>query len=718
MTSPAISPRVHATFAEAAAVLRPPPKLSVTECAEAKRRMSSETSAEGGGRYRSARAPYQREMQDAILDPAIEQVVLFTAAQMTKSTVLENIFLYFATEDPCAIIWMWQTLDRAKEWAPNDLAALIRDTPALANQVEIGARKSAGKMLFKKFPGGSLSVIGANSPGGLRAKRARVILCDEVDAYPASAGAEGDPISLVAKRQVTFWNRKRVLASTCTIKGASRIEAAYLDSDQRKFYVPCPHCSEHAGHLDGFQVLDWKRLLYPRDLEPTADNVVYPCKECGVELTEIDKPWMLARGEWRKENLEPRVRHVAGFWINELYSPFVEWYRMALNWQEATRQRGNQQLLKTFVNLSLAQTWVDDGWVVDATELMERREEYPPPALPAGVTVVTCGVDVQADRLELEVVGWGKGEESWSIEFLQFVGDTSGIQPTRTPGGTLLESPWLRLEKYLTETRFPHAWGIRLDIAATFVDSGHHAHVVYAFTKKLQDAGLRCYASKGVSGFARPAIGKVSRQSRNKVKLFPVGVDVLKETTYARLRIKDPGAGYMHFSKSKNDADFFAQLTAEELKPKYVRGFPMRVWTLPPGKRNEALDCRVYATAAFLSLSANPARMLEALRRDLVERAQYAKEERRSKTPAGQLPLLDVEVKPEAPPIAVAVPEPETPSPVAAIAETAAKLAEVPGEVVEDATAEFDQEYKLAETESEEVEESRPAPPARGRGWR
>jgi phage terminase large subunit GpA-like protein len=632
-----LSERTIATFAQAGEIFRPPPKLTVTQWAERERILSSETSSTTG-QYRASIAPYQRAMQDAANIPGVEQIVLFTSAQIGKSMCLENQFGYFASEDPCPMIYMWPTDQVAKDWSVDTLAPILRDTPVLTEIFEIGSRSTAtAKTLFKKFPGGWLAIIGSNAASNLRRRRARVVICEEIDAYKASAGSEGDPILLVWKRATTFWNRLLILASTCTEKGDSRIEAAYEYTNKQKYWVPCPHCSQAAGHSDGFQVFKWKRLVFPKE-EPTIENVVYPCEHCGAALTEFDKKWMNAHGEWRAER--PEITKRVGFWIHEMYSPFVAWWEMVKAFLEAVSHRENPNLLKTFINLSLAETWEEEGLKLDGSELMKRREEYPPPALPHGVTVLTCGVDVQPDRLELEVVGWGKGEETWSVDFKRFTGDTSKLEGTRAGDGTPIPSVWEELRKFLTETRYMHALGIRKGIDRTFVDSGFNTQTVYQFTKQMQEGGAGVFASKGVSGFGRPPVGKWTKPGgKTRARMYPVGVDVIKETVYARLRIQDPGAGYMHFSTVLNDADYFDQLTAEKQERKYKHGFPVRVWTLPAGRRNEALDCRVYATAAFLSLHSNPARMLADLRKDFEARARLAAADRRAHIVEGQLPL-------------------------------------------------------------------------------
>jgi phage terminase large subunit GpA-like protein len=659
----ALDPRVVCVYQEAAQVLKPPPKTTVSQWAERERMLSSESSATTG-RYRTAIAPYQRAMQDAVNIPGVQVITLFTSAQIGKSLCLENMFGYFVAEDPGPIIYMWPTLDVAKSWSVETLDPMLRDTPVLAKRVVSGSRKGGNGMLFKGFPGGFLAVIGANAASGLRRRRARIVFCEEIDAYPQSAGDEGDPRQLVWKRSTTFWNKLRIEASTCTIKGASPIEASYEASNQQMFHVPCPHCGEK-------QVLKWKRLVYPKDAKPTIDNTHYACEGCGVALTEFDKPLMLRDGEWRAKFPE-RVQH-QGFWINELYSPFVKWWEMATAWLEAIAHRENPELLKTFVNTALAETWEEKDVVIDKDDLRSRAVDYSAPAQMLDfVTVLTAGVDVQEDRLEIKVKGWGKGEESCVVDWHRIDGDTAK------------QETWDQLDEYL-QRKFLHPRGVRLDIASTFIDSGYRAVEVYKFTKTR--AHRRVFASKGVAGFQRPAVGKWTRNNQERVKLYPIGVDVIKSTIYARLNISEPGAGCMHFHRGSCDDEYFVGLTCEKLRRKYKNGFPIRYWELPAGARNEPLDCEVYAFAAFHSLAQNIAKMLEFLREGLIAQAKRLAEERRSKIDPRQMALLDLDQAGElaaADPIGEeAAAEPETPVEPEKQASTIAQVAVALNEVLQ-----------------------------------
>jgi phage terminase large subunit GpA-like protein len=530
-----LMPSVIEVFTEAAQVMKPAPKMTISEWAEQYMILSREDSAEGGTRYRTRRAPYQSEMLDVVKDPMVQQITYMTSAQVGKTLLLKILLAYFAKEDPASIVWMVPTLDLAKKVATQRIAPMFRDVPVLAGLFADGARKHGNSMLERSFAGGVLFLVGANSPASLSSMPIRIVLADEVDRYPRSAGPEGDPILLVAKRQTTYWNRKRLHASTPTIKGASRVDALYEDSDMRKFWVPCPHCGE-------YQLLRWRRkdrdgkdyhtVRCPKGEVPTISNTYYICEHCAAALTEFDKPRMLAAGEWRAEH--PERRSHAGFWLNEMYSPFSSWAEMAMAFREATSHRENPEHLKTFVNLALAETYEEHESSITKDVLQDRIEGYGP-VLPDKVVILTCGVDVQEDRLELEVVGWGLREESWSIDRARFEGNTAKPEI------------WAKLDEYLLR-KWRHPRGMNLGIFATMVDSGFRAKTVYSFTKDKWER--RVFSSKGMSGWNRPAVAKWNRNNESKVRMYPLGVDVLKLLVYERMKIEKEGPGYMHYTRA------------------------------------------------------------------------------------------------------------------------------------------------------------------------
>lgn len=593
---------------------RPPPKLTVSQWADLHRKLSPEASAEPG-QWATDRAPFQRGLMDAVNDPSITEVWVMKSAQIGWTEVLNNIVGFYIDQDPAPMLLIQPTLEMGHAWSKDRLAPMLRDSPRLRDKVADPKSKDSGNtILHKTFTGGHLTIAGANSPAGLASRPIRIVLCDEVDRYPMSAGAEGDPVSLARKRTTTFWNRKLLAGSTPTIKGQSRIEAGFEQGDQRRFFVPCPHC-------DVMQTLRWANVMWP-DQQP--EQAWYTCESCGSMITDTDKPSMLARGEWRATAVAQKTG-VASFHVNELYSPWVPFGQMAASFWEAKRL---PETLRTWVNTSLGEPDELKGDTVDETGLLLRREHYPA-EVPAGVVVLTCGVDVQDNRLELEVVGHGEGQETWSIAYKVIEGDP-GQHPSHSP-------LWQQLDQFLTQD-FEHELGFPMRISATCIDTGgHKTDMVYAFCK--QRYARRVFAIKGVGGQGRPIVSKPTRNNAAGVRLFAIGVDTAKERIYSRLKITEPGAGYCHFPADRDDA-FFAMLTAEKMVIRYFKGQQIRKWEPKnPHQRNEALDCRVYAIAALEILGVD----LDKASRRLLKRVEARRDA------AGEQPAPAPAATPQAP---------------------------------------------------------------------
>jgi phage terminase large subunit GpA-like protein len=568
----------------ATSIYAPPPVLTVSQWADRFRRLSPEASAEHG-QWITSRAEYQREIMDAVNDPGIETVVVMSAAQVGKTEAINNIIGYYIDQDPSPILIVQPTEQMAEAWSKDRLAPMLRDTPCLRGKVkDPRSRDSGNTLLHKTFPGGHITAIGSNAPASLAGRPIRIVLGDEVDRYPASSGTEGDPVSLARVRARNFWNRKFIWTSTPTIKGQSRIEMLYESSDQRKYHVPCPHCHS-------MQVLMWGNVVWPKGQPKLA---IYGCSSCGAEITDADKPEMLRRGAWVAE--KPGV-NIAGFHLSGLYSPWVTFGEMAADFLDAKHSR-SPEILKTWINTSLGETWEQEGVTVDDGSLFSRREEYSA-EVPQGGLVITCAVDAQDDRLEYECVAWGMKDESWSIAYGVIRGNPAQSQV------------WAELDTVLVRT-FEHESGVTLRIACTMIDSGgHHTKQVYAFCKPRQ--GRRIYACKGVSGAGKPLAGRPSKGNAAGALLFPVGVDTAKEIIYARLKLVEFGPGYCHFPKLEHyDQEYFKQLTAEKQRTKYKNGFPVKYWE-KVRPRNEALDLRVYAMAALDALKPNMAKIAESL---------------------------------------------------------------------------------------------------------
>lgn len=597
-------------------VYRPRAKLSLSEWADTYAFIPKESGAYPG-RFSTAFAEYQRGIQDAISDPAIETVVMMLPAQSGKSQIGLNAIGYFSHWEPSPILVVQPTEREAEKFSKNRVAKMIRDTPVLKRLFPSPrSRDSGNTLLNKEFLGGVLILVGANAPAGLASVPIRVVYFDEVDRAPESAGTEGDPVDLANARTISFWNRKIILTSTPTIKHLSRIEAAYDASDKQKFFVPCPHCGE-------FQVLDWKRLHYEiENPKPDANGQVtgrprllefyYICLN-GCLIQERDKYEMVRRGEWRATAASHDGK-TAGFQMNALYSPVLGWQKIITDWLAA---RHSFERLKTFVNTRLAETWEIRGEGATLHELEKRKEAFSE-LVPSGVLCLTAGVDTQDDRLEVTVWGWGLDEERWAIDHRVFKGDP-GL-PESDP-----ESPWAKLREYLLEP-FDHALGFPISIACVLIDSGgHHTQRVYDFAQR--NALRRWFACVGRSGWGRPLASSGSQVGPQKVRLYAVGTDSAKEDIFTSFRVAEAGPGYCHFSENL-PAEFFRQLTAEKLVTT-KREFETTLQWVKTSERNEALDCAVYARAAVAVLRPN----FRKLKRNL-DRAVSQMEARRNAPPA------------------------------------------------------------------------------------
>ncbi len=552
-------------------VFATPPEMTISEWADTERQLSRESSSAFGQWETSINEPL-RGIMDAISDPEVEEVVVMSASQVGKTEAILNAIGYHIQNDPCPILSVMPNEAMAMSMSRDRIAPMIRDTPALKGLVSDPKSRSTGNtILHKTFPGGHITLASAQSPANLAARSCRLVLLDEVDRFPASSGSEGDPVSLAKRRAVSFWNRKIVLTSTPTIKGESRIEAAYETSDQRRYFVPCGECGE-------FQTLDWRNVVWPNG---ETENARYQCGSCESKWTDIERRRAITKGEWRASQ---NCSGVAGFHLSGLYSPFVSLGQAATEFVNAKK---HPEILRTWVNTYLSESWEEDSEQLDTNELIERREAYPDP-IPDGVLVLTSGVDVQADRLECLVVGHSHGDELYFIDHKIFYGSPANDQV------------WEELADYL-RAPWAHPSGKDMRIIQTLVDSGYETQAVYRFCKRM--VGSRVSASKGVGGTGRPAVGRPSKANSANCNVFPVGTNTLKEVLFARLRVKEPGPAFWHIPEHF-DEEFCYQLTAEKAVKRYSKGIP-RIEYIKLRPRNEALDLAVLNLAAFAMLNVN-----------------------------------------------------------------------------------------------------------------
>jgi phage terminase large subunit GpA-like protein len=576
--------------------LTPDPLLTVSEWADRYRVLSQRASSEPG-RWRTERTPYLKEIMDCLSPTSpFQRVVLMKGSQVGGSECGNNWIAYVIHQAPGPMMAVAPTVELAKRNSKQRLDPLIEESEVLRERVkERRSRDSGNTVLSKEFPGGVLILTGANSAVGLRSMPARYLFLDEVDGYPGDVEGEGDPILLAERRSATFQRRKILLVSTPKSKGLSRIQREYEASDQRRYFVPCPHCGEH-------QTLELQNLRWPEGRPREAE---YACVHCGALIGERHKTSMLEHGEWRPT--APGDGRTAGFHLSSLYSP-VGWFSWADAAEMYEQARHAPDLMKGFVNTVLGLPFEEEAEAPEWQRLYERRESYRIGVMPERGLFLTAGVDVQKDRIEVEVVAWGRGKESWSVDYRVIEGDTARAEV------------WARLDAVLAND-WPHASGHTLPIRVMCVDAGYATQDVYARVRQQPQA------SWGPAGAAarqpRTAVAVKGRDrdtalllsvskadaggKRRGLRVWSVGTPVAKGELYRWLKLEwptdealDAGAsfppGACHFPQYGEE--YFKQLTAERLITRIVKGFPRSSWEKDPGRRNEALDCRVYARAA------------------------------------------------------------------------------------------------------------------------
>lgn len=565
-------------FTSIALILAPPPVLTVSQWADRYRRLSAESAAEPG-QWNTDRAPYQRDIMDAVNDPVCEHIIIMSSSQVGKTEIILNIIGYYIDYDPAPILVVQPTVTpMAQDFSKDRLATMIRDTPVLSGKVhDVKSRTSGNTILHKTFPGGHVTIGGANSASSLASRPIRIVLMDEIDRYPASAGSEGNPVKLAEKRTTAFWNRKKIKVSTPVNKSTSQIYQEWLSGTMEEWSVKCPCCGK-------FQPYEWQRIR--------LSDATMRCMYCDEFISEID--WKQSESKYIAQHPERHRRR--SFHLNELASPWVHWKDIISDWRDANKaykEYGDTQKLKTFVNTTLGEPWEERGKGADDDALISRRERYMA-EIPDGVLVLTAAVDVQDERFEVEIMGWGKGYESWGIKY------------EKLDGNMELDETWDKLAEYL-DREFFFSSGSGLLIAATCIDTGgHHTTKCYQFLKRMEKRRKRIFGIKGMSrekaGEGIPLIHMLSKNNRYEVGIFILGVDNGKEIVTTRLATNDEGPGYCHFPINKElgyDETYIKGLNSEQRVTEVKDGRAVIKWKKKAGTRNEPLDLRVYNTAAI-----------------------------------------------------------------------------------------------------------------------
>lgn len=555
--------------------------LTVSEWADDKRVLSSKASAEPG-RWRTNRTPYLREPMDQLSTCSTAmQIVMMFAAQLGKTETGNNFTGYVIDYAPGPMLMVQPTVEMGKRVSKQRIDPMIDESPCLREKIPPArARDSGNTVLQKDYPGGTLMIAGANSAAGLRSMPIKYLFLDEVDAYPGDVEGEGDPVNLAIARTRTFRNRKILMTSTPTLANQSRIETEFEKSDQRHFHVPCPHC-------DHKQILKFANLKWEKEKPETAQ---YQCESCDELIAEKHKTWMLEQGEWVATHPD---RLIKGYHLSALYSPVG-----LFSWEDIVtlfeKSKGNPDELRVFVNTVLAETWNEKGEAPDFEKIYRRREEYPLDFVPDDGLLITAGVDVQRNRIEVELVAWGRNMRSWSIGYRVYKGDTSQ------------KEVWEKFWPILNE-KFSHSKGGKLKIRQLAIDSSDQTQIVYTQVRAQNDD--RVIAIKGSDALIVPVnppkdvdINIDGKRIFRGTQLWTVGVSLLKTELYGWLRQEPPleaddpyPYGYCHFPQY--DLEHFKRLTAESRRKKTVNGRTKYMW-VPHYERNEQLDCRVYARAA------------------------------------------------------------------------------------------------------------------------
>ena len=561
--------------------IRPVERLTVSQWADRYRYLSSTSSAEPG-LYRTARTPYLKEIMDALsAGSPVQEVVFMKGAQVGATEMSLNWLGYIIDVNPGPTLMVAPTDTMSKRNSKMRLDPMIDATPRLKEKVKPARGRDGGNtMLQKDFPGGTVVLAGANSAVGLRSMPVSKLILDEVDGYPLDLDSEGSPVDLARARTRTFARRKIFLISTPTVSGSSVIEREFAGTDQRYYHVPCPHCG-------GMQPLVFEQLRWDAG---HPESTKYECAHCADLIEERFKSVMFEAGEWVASAPENASVRKVGYHINSFYSPYgwYSWSDAVRDWEDAQKDTDK---LKVFTNTVLGLVWEEQGDVPAWEMLFGRREEYQMNRPPKEVAVLTAGVDVQKDRLELEIVGWGKGKRSWSVDYRVLIGDTSD------------RKVWDDLAKVVGEI-WEREDGTLLPLARMCIDSGYNTTHVYDFCQRFDPT--RVVPTKGQE--KQPIMVStpraVHRQRDGKpvgtVGLYNVGVSIIKSEIYGWLKLHkgEDGAippGYCAFPQY--GPGYFKGLTAEKMQARVTNGYKQYSW-VKHCDRNEPLDCRVYARAA------------------------------------------------------------------------------------------------------------------------
>lgn len=548
-------------------------ELDVCDWADKYRKLSKEGSADPG-QWKTSKTPYMIEILKCITDRKTRKVTIMSSSQVGKTEMLLNLIGRFIHLDPCSMLLIQPTLEMAKSFSHERLTPMIRDTEPLKRIV---SQDNNDTILRKKFPGGYLKLIGSNSPSELASRPIKIVLMDEVDRFPLSAGKEGSPIELAEKRTTTFHNSKSLRVSTPTIDGISVIQKEFRKSSQEEWALNCPSCGE-------YQVLRWENIKWSnRD----GKTVQMMCDSCGTLSNEKSWKENEGQGRWIAENPEEKVHR--GFSMNALASPWISWSEIVNKFYE---DKDDPNKLQTFYNTILGRAWIATlSDMKDFMKIYNQRISYGA-ELHGDIKLLTAGVDVQNDRLEVEVVGYGVNQTSYGVLYKVIYGNPEE------------RKTWDKLDELL-QKNWHYADGRTIRVASCLVDSGHSTNAVYEFVSDKEERNI--FAIKGIGGDGKAPLNGfriTDKEGAHNVKLLSLGVNALKDIIYSRLDLEDDRPGRCYFSDDPEKGytpEYFKGLTSEVKRIKHTPRGSKLVWEVVEGrKRNEPLDIRNYANAAML----------------------------------------------------------------------------------------------------------------------
>ena len=610
MTNSREAARLNRLLSKVLLGMTPPDDLTVTEWAEQHRRLSSESSAEAGP-WRTERTPYLRDVMDAFTDTKVRHIVMVAASQVGKTEAELNMIGYIIAQDPGSILFVHPVTVDAKEFSKLRVAPMIRDCPVLRERVIAPKSRDSGNTILQKtYPGGILTMCGSTEAHALASKPIRYVFGDERDRWATSAGNEGDPWKLAMARQKTFYNAKAVEVSTPTIRNASAIEKSYSTGTMERWKTRCPHCGE-------YHEIQWKDIRYEYDEIVVGSAKTYKVKEIyyccpGCASVSDELTMKRAPARWEADNPAAYDQGTRSFWLNAFVSKWATWESIILEYLDAL---GSSKLMQVVYNTSFGELWEDRGDIADEGTLLKRRENYgkredgTPVELPDGVLVLTAGIDTQNDRMEYEIVGHGHFGETWGIE--------KGIVMGRPDS----DETWAQLDDLVFNRVFRFKEGVGLRVSMSFVDEGG------SFTMQVRQRcnmrqSRKVFDIKGFFGDDRPFISPPKKMKIlspdgsyiGSCWQYQLGVDSGKQIIMDDLKVQTPGAHFCHFPLRDDYGEgYFNGLLSETHVYDASKKHPWQWVKIPGHERNEPLDCRNYALAAFKALPKN----LDAIDRQL-----------------------------------------------------------------------------------------------------